>query len=69
MELLPQQSAPISAILLALQILFVTAVRQNANVRPISRDLTALLISVRLRDVESTALAPPSTSEIHRHYP
>lgn len=69
LELLLQQSAPIFAILLALLILFVTVVRRNANARPVSWDLIALLISVQLRDVESTALALRFTLEIHRHCP
>ena len=69
LELLLQQSAPIYVILLALLILFVTVARRNANVRPVSQDLIALLISVRLRDVESTALALRFTLEIHRLCP
>ena len=60
---------PIFAIPLAQLNLFVTAARLNANVRPVSQDLIALLISVRLRDAESTALALRFTLEIHQRCP
>lgn len=49
--------------------LFVTVAQRRANVRLVLLDLIALLIFVRLPDVENTALALRFTLEIHRRCP
>ena len=60
---------PTFAIRLALIMLFVTVAQRRANVRLVLLDLIALLIFVRLPDVENTALALRFTLEIHRRCP
>ena len=49
--------------------LFVTVAQRRANVRLVLLDLIALLIFVRLPDVENTAHALRFTLEIHRRCP
>ena len=60
---------PTFANLLALIMLFVTVAQRRANVRLVLLDLIALLIFVRLPDVENTALALRFTLEIHGRCP